>query len=348
MILNQKIGKFTYLCGKAGIPGLIMSDPGIGKSTTLELYSKLMNMNLTVLIASQYAPDDILGIQSVEGGKLKRLSPAWFDEVIEKAKNGKPNLLFIDELTGCDEFIQMPMLELIRTKKLGSYSLPEDTQVMAAGNYEEQLNKAFKMSMPMVNRFLICNIGCEDIDVRELLDNTIDNISKSDDVDMQIDYIGLSKTGTWRCLDEAKKFIASNVVFDVRLDNSSETGLRGFSSVRSISNSFDFMKTADECEMVDNIVAQCISDTLGPGKNEIDFARNLRKFISNYKVDMTNITSDMLENMTSSEANECVTYLLSNLMLITPDIFMTIKKLADKKVINESLYEKLQSSILNM
>ena len=82
MLSNRLIAKFIDVIDQISIenhrnvPGLIMSSPGSGKTSTVERYCEYRDYNLTSLIASQYSQDDILGIQSVSHGKLVRLTPA--------------------------------------------------------------------------------------------------------------------------------------------------------------------------------------------------------------------------------------------------------------------------------
>lgn len=220
------------------IPGLIMSSPGYGKTTTVEMWSKYHDYNLTTLIASQYSQDDILGIQAVNNGKLERLTPAWFNSMVEKAKNGKRNVLFIDEITTCDEFIQAPLLNLIFARNLGLRKLPHNTLIVTAGNYSEDLNGVFSLTAPLVNRFMILNLVISDFDMAEVVSQSIRDVTDlpaflgiSNDTPLEFDPSSLSK------------FIYNHVPFGVSsITNNSKIGLTGFTSVRSVYNSISYYK----------------------------------------------------------------------------------------------------------
>lgn len=185
MKINQLIAKFVDTLNNLSlrgiyIPGLIMSSPGAGKTSTLEMYAKLKDYNLVSLIASQYSSDDILGIQSVQNGTLCKLTPSWFNNLKKLSENGKRTILFIDEITTCDEFIQSPLLNLIFNKSLGEESLPDNCFIVAAGNYSEELNGAFSVTAPLINRFMILNLSDADYSMNEILQNTFRNLKVED------------------------------------------------------------------------------------------------------------------------------------------------------------------------
>ena len=106
MKANKIIAKALRVCdefdkaqmGKAkrdNLPLLILSSPGFGKTSTVRAYCEVMDYNLFTIIPSQSAADDILGIQSVQDGKLKRLTPSWFNKMMDMINsNGKRTLLF--------------------------------------------------------------------------------------------------------------------------------------------------------------------------------------------------------------------------------------------------------------
>lgn len=223
-------------------PLLIMSSPGFGKTTTVEMWCNLKGYNLTTLIASQYSQDDILGIQAVSNGRLQRLTPAWFNAMLEKAENKKRNVLFIDELTTCDEFLQAPLLNLIFARNLGLHSLPDNTLIVTAGNYSEELNGVFSLTAPLVNRFIILNLNqANDFDIEEVVEGRLGSLGTDED---RIEYLGLKQeeVSKWDA-ESLGKFIVTTVPFGKsEIRNNANLGLLGFPSVRSIHNSINFYK----------------------------------------------------------------------------------------------------------
>ena len=290
MIANQKIARFVSVLDRISqlgfnIPGLIMSSPGYGKTSTLEMLAKYKDYNLTTLIASQYAPDDILGLQAVNSGKLERLTPSWFNDMIDLSKNGKRNILFIDEITTCDEFIQAPLMNLIFTRKLNNrVALPENTVIIAAGNYAEELNNSFKLSLPIINRFLILNLKQTDYDFNEIFTKTFDNISSNDEIK---DYLGIGELDGpyWsfaRIATFLKTLVSNKRIIEVQ--NSASTGLVGFTSVRSVDHSLKYLNMFCKMYGTDDWV-QIVGDSLGIlGQEKISVFTRLQSALKSGKL----------------------------------------------------------------
>ena len=196
MKANMKIARFASVLDRLDqhgvkVAGLIMSHAGFGKTSTLRMFCDCKGYNLYTLIPSSYASDDILGLQTVtKGDKLIRLTPSWFDELSALASNGKRTLLFIDELSTCDPYIQAPLLDLIFSRALGTNRLPDNVFIISSGNYSDDLNGEFKMSHPMVNRFVILNITSTDSDVKAVVDREFDNLKTKED---KLAYLGIDK-----------------------------------------------------------------------------------------------------------------------------------------------------------
>lgn len=230
------------------IPGIIMSSPGVGKTTTLQKFCELRDYNLTSLIASQYAPDDILGLQSVingddvENARLRRLTPDWFDKMWEKSKNGKRNVLFLDEISTCDETIQAPLLNLIFQGDVGGRrAIPENTLIIAAGNYTNNLNGAFKMTDPLVNRFMILNVRAEDQDLKEMKTIRFKDLH-GDELREFLDLIPVEEP-YWDFDKVEREFLYKKIKLSdtYTITNNSEEGLLGIPSTRVVDWCSKFM-----------------------------------------------------------------------------------------------------------
>ena len=244
------------------VPLLIMSHPGFGKTSTVRKYCELYDYNLVTVIPSQSAPDDILGIQSVKDGKLVRLTPSWFNRMIKIMENGKRTILFLDEITATDPYTMGPLLDLIFSRSLGETTLPDNVFIVAAGNYSKDLNNVFKMSAPLVNRFLVLNLWTEDYDIDEILNGTFDALETSD----LESYLGLSQSKTVTYDYESfKDWIrrSREIGFGKSTYEEDNTyGLISFTSIRSLSYALKFtesyMNTFD-----DDLWMRIVGDTLG-------------------------------------------------------------------------------------
>lgn len=274
MKVNQYIGQFLETLDNIDknhqeTAGLIMGSPGCGKTATIAKWCEYKNYNLTTLVPSHYSVDDLLGLQTKskkEDGTLIRLVPTWFAEMVEKAKNGKRNVLFIDELSGASEFLQTPLFNILSKHSFDDKHLPENTFIVSAGNYSDEMNNAFRLTAPLVNRFLILNIRPEDIDLMDLLDDKdINQITKKKDIE---EFLGLESNKSHKFnFDNFKKWVRNNIA-EFAISKSEYTddqelgGLLGFISTRSFKYSMTFAQTYLN-QFDDPIWMRICGDTLG-------------------------------------------------------------------------------------
>lgn len=248
-----------------GIPGLLLSHAGFGKTSTVRMYAKYKDYNCVELIPSQYAADDIVGIQTMDltTNELVRKAPSWFRNLQELAKNGKRTLLFIDEITTCSPFIQGPLLDLIFSKSLGEYKLPENVFIIAAGNYASDLNGEFTMSNPLVNRFVILNLNVDDFDIQEILQETFRSVKTKEEIEKYLEIENDERLSY--SYDAFKDWIytSKNVGFTKHSPEEIEgVGLVGFTSIRSLDFSTRYAREF-MAHYSDNSWMRVVGDTLG-------------------------------------------------------------------------------------
>lgn len=144
------------------VPVLIMSNPGIGKSTTVELFAEVRGYHLQLLRGNSTTESEVLGYDvadTSEGSKTtKHMRPSWYTNILEKKEAGIPTLLFLDEITTANDWVQSALLHLIFERMVGDEKLPEDTLIVSAGNYSQNLSNNMNMLPPLMNRFMIFNI----------------------------------------------------------------------------------------------------------------------------------------------------------------------------------------------
>lgn len=361
MLSNRKIARFVDCLDRISqqgkdVPGLIMSSPGYGKTSTIEMFCELKDYNLTTLIASQYAPDDILGLQVKDGDKLKRLPPAWFNDLIELSQNGKRNVLFIDEITTCDEFIQAPLLNLIFSRTLGGHKLPTNTIIVAAGNYVEELNGAFRMTLPLINRFLILNLYQQDYDFSEVILNQFDEL-KGKSYEDKSKYLGLNETAStpyWD-LKAIVDTLNRNILQQERVigsTNSAQDGLLGFVSIRSVTYCLlylsVFCNTYSSYDWV-NIVG----DTLGKNNEGFKISRLLESLLDRFKMgretvethDLTYLLKSFMDHPTENNLKFIEDYIRDPERLTQMELVLLRKCDHDQiKELYQRTLEKLQQS----
>ena len=273
MKANRYVAKTIYVLDQLdqkthnAPPVLLLSSAGTGKTSTVRKYCEYMDYNLITLIPSQCSGDDVLGLQIVdhETNRMKRLTPSWFNRMKDIMKNGKRTVLFIDEISTCDAYIQGPLLDLIFSHNLGEEALPENVFIVAAGNYSSDLNNEFRMSAPLVNRFLLLNLEKSDYSINEIINNVFEDMDSKEDIGK---FLGIEKKKNFKPLNSFDKFTSwiktsKEIIFGkTNVEEDPDIGLLGFTSVRSLTYCLKFAKeyfnTFDDNEWI-----RVVGDTLG-------------------------------------------------------------------------------------
>lgn len=168
---NINAAVFTALKVSEGtkVPVLIMSNPGLGKTTSVKLFADIRGYHYQLLRGNSTSAEEVLGYDVAKESERAtvHLRPAWFSKILEKHKEGKKSLLFLDEITTANEYVQAALLHLVFERMVGDEPLPEDTLIVSAGNYAQNLSNTMNMIPPLMNRFMIFNIipNIKDLDV---------------------------------------------------------------------------------------------------------------------------------------------------------------------------------------
>ncbi len=115
----------------AGQNIMLVGNHGIGKSEILTNYYSGKGMPVVTLFLGQMSdPGDLIGIpnKNAATGKTDFMPPYWFPT------DGKPIVLFLDELNRARPEILQTIMDLALNRKLAGRSLPEGSRIIAAVN----------------------------------------------------------------------------------------------------------------------------------------------------------------------------------------------------------------------
>jgi len=129
------------------ISTMIWGAPGIGKSSIVAQTAQENNIDFVDVRLSQLAPTDLRGLPVAEDGISKWYPP----EFLPREGAG---ILFLDELNMAPPALQGVAQQLILDRRVGSYDVPQNWWVWAAGNRKEDKAAVFDMPTPLANRFL--------------------------------------------------------------------------------------------------------------------------------------------------------------------------------------------------
>lgn len=172
--LNVSIFAALKVSEVSKIPVLLLSNPGVGKTTTVYMFAKQRGYEVVELRGNSTTAEEVNGydvspkdVTFDHPVAACHLRPSWFEEVIDNSEKGKRTLLFLDEITTANEFVQAALLKLIFDRACGRELLPEDTLIVSAGNYSSNLTSSMSLLPPVMNRFMIYNVipSMADLDV---------------------------------------------------------------------------------------------------------------------------------------------------------------------------------------
>lgn len=175
---NLNISIFTALkvSEVSNVPVLLIGGPGVGKSTGVYMFADVRGYQVEMLRGNSESPESIMGYdvapKDVTFDKPMaaiHLRPSWFERILRRSEEGEKTLLFLDEITTANEFVQAALLHLIFERKCGTESLPEDTLIVAAGNYAGNISSSMQVMSPVMNRFMIFNVEPDHTDLDTFL-----------------------------------------------------------------------------------------------------------------------------------------------------------------------------------
>ena len=140
------------------IPFFFHGRPGIGKSDIVEQLAAANNMKLEILMLTQIDSQDLRGIQYPDPN-TKRM--VYYPPEFLPGPESPPTLLFLDELTGAEPRLQVSAYQLLLSRRIGSYRLPDNCYVCAAGNGPADGAIAYEMGTALASRLLHIGVQAE-------------------------------------------------------------------------------------------------------------------------------------------------------------------------------------------
>lgn len=133
---------------------MIWGAPGIGKSSIVSGAAARQDINVVDLRLSQLAPTDLRGLPAVKDEQAVWYAPEFLPTT-------GAGILFLDEINMAPPAMQGVAQQLILDRRVGSYKVPDDWYVWAAGNRKEDKAAVFQMPSALSNRFLHVSVQAD-------------------------------------------------------------------------------------------------------------------------------------------------------------------------------------------
>jgi len=136
-------------------PVFLWGPPGVGKSELVADLTEELGGLCIDLRLGQMEPTDLRGIPfyNKESGKMEWAQPVELPTE-EMVAEYPVVTLFLDEMNVAAPAVQAAAYQLILNRRLGTYYLPKNVVIVAAGNRESDKGVSFRMPMPLANRFV--------------------------------------------------------------------------------------------------------------------------------------------------------------------------------------------------
>ena len=148
--------KYIKHHAKSKRPVMIWGPPGIGKSDLVaSICGDYENSYLIDVRLPLWEPTDIKGIPyyNANENNMTWAAPSELPSQ-EFADQYETIFLFLDELNGAAPAVQAAAYQLILNRRVGTYKLPDNVVVIAAGNRETDKGVTYRMPKPLANRFV--------------------------------------------------------------------------------------------------------------------------------------------------------------------------------------------------
>lgn len=136
-------------------PVFVWGAPGIGKSAVVAQIAKDLGGLMIDVRLSQMDPTDLRGIPFYNRDLgVMSWAPSECLPSAELAAKYPIVVLFLDEMNSAAPAVQAAAYQLILDRELGSYKLPDNVVIVAAGNRESDKGIVHRMPSPLANRLL--------------------------------------------------------------------------------------------------------------------------------------------------------------------------------------------------
>jgi MoxR-like ATPase len=140
---------------KAQRPVFLWGPPGIGKSDIVKQLGEELEAHVIDIRLSLWEPTDIKGIPYFDANSS---TMAWAPPIelpdATLASKHKNIILFMDEMNSAAPAVQAAAYQLVLNRRVGTYNLPDNVLIVAAGNREADKGVTYRMPAPLANRFV--------------------------------------------------------------------------------------------------------------------------------------------------------------------------------------------------
>ena len=143
------------ICARLKRPVFLWGPPGIGKSELIAQITESLGGKMYDLRLALMDPSDLKGVlfYNPAVGNAMWNAPPDLPSKAEAAEYPM-TVLFLDEMNSAAPATQAAAYQLVLNRKIGTYELPDNCVIVAAGNRDTDRGVTYRMPKPLANRFV--------------------------------------------------------------------------------------------------------------------------------------------------------------------------------------------------
>ncbi len=137
--------------GRLTASWMLHGRPGVGKSQVVRQLAEGIGAALYDVRLTTIEPQDLRGLPYYDHEAKKT---RWYRPEDLPEDEGRPAVLFLDELTAASPYLQPTVYGLLQERRIGRHALPDSVFVVAAGNAAEDGAIAYEMGTALSDRLI--------------------------------------------------------------------------------------------------------------------------------------------------------------------------------------------------
>ena len=154
-ITPKELPAALEVCHQAELSPMLWGPPGVGKTSVVQQFAAHLKGDLKDVRLTQIEAVDLKGICVPN---YDSRTTTWLPPDFLPKEKGNGGVIFLDELTGAEQRLQVSAYSLLLERRVGDYTVPDGWMVCAAGNGIEHGAVCYEMGTALADRLVHFNV----------------------------------------------------------------------------------------------------------------------------------------------------------------------------------------------
>lgn len=147
--IGKPVIDLLSLAYRANVPAMLVGAHGLGKSEIAAAAARALSIEIISRDLSLMEPPDLVGLPRLEGGATTFMPPEFLPR-----ETGRGGFLLIEEINRAPRYMQATCLELLTSRRLNSYRLPDGWLPVACINPKVEGYHVDLLDAALMSRFM--------------------------------------------------------------------------------------------------------------------------------------------------------------------------------------------------